>query len=278
MMLTPEKLYLDLLKNALAYTLWPEPPHPVDEFSAFGLPLKQKLVAGLFRLLSGLDKTVKVVREVVIDREMRSDGKYWPAYADTMIGLKRLDNLQQCVETILADEIEGDLIETGVWRGGACIFMRGILAAYGVTDRTVFVADSFRGLPEADTGRYPADKGDTLHAYAYLKVSKEQVMDNFRRYGLLDERVEFLEGWFRDTLNDPRLKKLALLRLDGDMYGSTIEALKALYPKLSRGGFCIIDDYGLEPCRRAVEDFRSAQGIKTELVKIDWTGCYWRKE
>jgi len=275
----PIRLYLDLLKKALAYTLWPEPPHPVDEYIQFRLPLKQKIVAWLYRLLSALDRDIRVVRDIKVAPEARAEGRFWPAYADTMIGLKRLDNLQACVETVIKEKIEGDLIETGVWRGGACIFMRGILAAYGVTDRTVFVADSFQGLPEPDSAEHPLDKEDNLHSVEYLKVSKAAVMNNFRRYGLLDDQVAFIAGWFKDTLNDPRLKKLALIRLDGDMYGSTIEALDALYPKLSRGGFCIIDDYGaLEPCRRAVDDYRSARGITAELIKIDWTGCYWRKE
>lgn len=74
-----------------------------------------------------------------------------------MVGLKRLDNLQYCVETVLRDGVEGDLIETGVRRGGSCIFMRGILAAYGDTTRKVYVADSFEGLPAPDPGKYPAD-------------------------------------------------------------------------------------------------------------------------
>jgi hypothetical protein len=79
--------------------------------------------------------------------EQRAEGKVWPypAYADTMIGVKRLDNLQQCVQKVLEDRIEGDFIETGVWRVWSCIFMRAILAAYGIEDRKIFVADSFEG-------------------------------------------------------------------------------------------------------------------------------------
>jgi O-methyltransferase len=74
------------------------------------------------------------------------------------------------------------------------------------------------------------------------------------------------------------IEKLAILRLDGDLYQSTMEVLTALYPKLSAGGFCIIDDYGAIPaCRQAVEDYRSANGIEETLVSIDFTGVYWRK-
>ena len=80
-------------------------------------------------------------------RQLRENGEDWPLIAHTMIGMKRLDNLQYCVEKVIAENVPGDLIETGVWRGGAAIFMRAILKAYGVTGRRVLVADSFEGLP-----------------------------------------------------------------------------------------------------------------------------------
>ena len=81
-----------------------------------------------------------------------------------MIGLKRLDNLERCVVRVLTDGVPGELVETGVWRGGATIFMRGVLKAYGVKDRTVWAADSFEGLPRPDASRHPADRGDLLYA------------------------------------------------------------------------------------------------------------------
>jgi O-methyltransferase len=195
-----------------------------------------------------------------------------------MIGHKRLDNLQHCIETVLREGVEGDLIETGVWRGGACIFMRAVLAAYGIEDRRIFVADSFEGLPKPDAAKYPADKGDTHHIHAYLAVSKDEVENNFRKYGLLDNQVVFLKGWFRDTLAQAPIEKLSILRLDGDMYGSTMESLECLYPKLSSGGFCIIDDYALSGCKSAVDDYRSKHAVNLEMKEIDWTGRYWRKE
>ena len=86
----------------------------------------------------------------------REEGRMWPGYAHTMIGLKRLDNLQFCVESVIREGIDGDLIETGVWRGGACIFMRAILAAYAIEDRKVYVADSFEGMPKPDVEKFPA--------------------------------------------------------------------------------------------------------------------------
>jgi hypothetical protein len=195
-----------------------------------------------------------------------------------MIGLKRLDNLQFCVESVIREGIEGDLIETGVWRGGACIFMRAILAAYAIENRKVYVADSFEGFPKPNVEKFPADKGDRLHIHRFLAVSQDEVENIFKRYGLLDGQVVFLKGWFKDTLPHEPIEKLAVLRLDGDMYGSTMDALANLYPKLSKGGFCIIDDYSLPGCKRAVDDFRIEKGICSEMNVVDWTARYWRKD
>ncbi len=201
----------------------------------------------------------------------------WPGYADTMIGWDRLNNIQACIETVLKEKIPGDFVELGVWRGGACIFMRGALAAYGVTDRRVFVADSFAGLPDPQAERYASDRGDKHSTHSYLAVSEDDVRRNFERYGLLDDQVVFLKGWFEDTLPTAPIRRLSLMRLDGDMYSSTIQSLENLYSRLSVGGFCLIDDYALKGCRAAVDDFRAANEIKDELKEVDWTGRYWRK-
>ena len=212
------------------------------------------------------------------DVDKRDDGNDWPPTAETMVGRQRLANVRACVESVLADEIPGDLIETGVWRGGVTILMRGILAAWGDTGRCVWVADSFQGLPTPDTEAFPADEGHDLSGVATLAVSAEQVQANFARYDLLDDQVQFLEGWFRDTLPTAPIEHLAVLRLDGDLYESTMDALDALYPKVSVGGYVIVDDYGAwEPCRTAVDDYRRAHGITDEIVEIDWTGIYWRR-
>ena len=213
------------------------------------------------------------------DGSKRADGRDWPSKAHSMVGVKRLENLRLLTEQALADSIPGDFIETGVWRGGACILMRGLLAAHAVVDRTVFVADSFEGLPKADTAAYPADEGDTHNEYAELAISLETVMANFAIYGLLDSQVQFLKGWFKDTLPTLNMHKFALIRLDGDMYESTMDALVNLYSKLSPGGFCIIDDYGAVPaCKLAVQDFRTAHGVSAPISQIDWTGVWWRKD
>lgn len=272
----PEQLYLELMKKTLSFALWPEPPVPFVEFRYWKPSLRRWAYTFLARILAG--RNLEIYRNRNFTQAEKTEGRVWPGYADTMIGLKRLDNLQYCVETVLQDGIPGDFIETGVWRGGACIFMRAVLAAYGVNDRTVFVADSFAGLPRPDEAKYPVDKDDRHHTYDYFRVSQEEVENNFRKYGLLDDKVVFLRGWFKDTLPQAPIEQLAILRLDGDMYGSTMEALENLYPRLSAGGFCIIDDYALHGCRAAVDDYRAKHEINREMREIDWMGSYWRKQ
>jgi O-methyltransferase len=195
----------------------------------------------------------------------------------TMIGRKRLENVQFCAETALADSIKGDFIETGIWRGGTCIFMRGILAAYGVTDRTVWAADSFEGVPPPT---WPEDEGFDISSSVLpvLAVSLDEVRELFSRYDLLDDNVKFLKGWFKDTLPAAPIERLAILRLDGDLYESTMDALVPLYDKVGPGGFVIVDDYGsCPPCKHAIDDFRSQRGISDTLQTIDAQGVYWRK-
>lgn len=194
-----------------------------------------------------------------------------------MVGLRRLDSLHRCIRDVLFDGVPGDFIETGAWRGGSSILMRGALRAYGDSDRLVWVADSFQGLPEPDENRYPVDTGDLHHTLSNLAVSLEEVKNNFDLYDLLDDRVRFLKGWFADTLPAAPIERLSILRLDGDMYGSTMESLSALYPKLSVGGYCIVDDYGLKGCRAAVHDYRSAHGIQEPIEPIDELSVLWRR-
>ncbi|TFY90129.1 macrocin O-methyltransferase [Pseudomonas kairouanensis] len=223
------------------------------------------------------DPPLNVLGHDQFDAHLREYGWDWPSVAHTMIGKKRLANVRALTESVLGNHIQGDLIETGVWRGGACILMRAVLDAYCVTDRRVWVADSFEGLPPPDHEKYPADTGDTFHTYDELSVPMEQVMRNFEKYGLLDEQVVFLKGWFKDTLTTAPIEKLALLRLDGDMYESTLDALSALYDKVSSGGYVIVDDYNVVPaCKQAVHDFLAAREFAPTLVEIDGVGVYWQ--
>jgi O-methyltransferase len=199
--------------------------------------------------------------------------------AHTMVGILRLENVRELAQRVIDLGIPGDFIETGVWRGGCCILMRGVLAVNLVENRKVYVADSFEGLPPPKPDLFPVDAGARWHEMRNLMVPVAEVKSNFDRYGLLDDQVVFVEGFFSDTLPKLEAGPFALIRLDGDMYESTYVALEALYPKLSPGGFIIIDDYGaIEECRKAVTDYRTKFNITESMEQADWTAVYWRKQ
>jgi len=208
----------------------------------------------------------------------REHGLDWPTAAPSMIGAKRMRNVRTECERVIQSGVRGDFLETGVWRGGACIMMRAVLKSYGITGRRVIAADSFTGLPPPSDG-VAADAGHDFSTYKELAVPLAEVKAAFARYGLLDEQVVFLEGLFRDTLPTAPVEKLAVLRLDGDLYESTMDGLVNLYHKLSSGGSLIVDDYYLlEPQRKAVDEFRASHGITDPIYAIDQFGCYWIKD
>jgi hypothetical protein len=270
-------LYLDLLKNSLTDALHERRYYWV-------LPRPRSLIKrAIFDSL--LARGILPTR--VLDSSVREEGAERPpsgpawlevTSAQTLLGLRRLNNLQQCVEEVLKDDVPGDLVETGVWRGGASILMRAILKARGVHHRKVWAADSFEGLPVGDPTRYPLDRNSTFHRERGFAVSIEEVRHNFEKYGLLDDQVEFVKGWFCETLPKLTAHRWGVIHLDGDMYQSTFEALMNLYPGLSVGGYIIIDDFGAVPaCQQAVLDFRRENRIKEDIREIDWTGVCWRR-
>ena len=283
------QLYLDLLKRCLLDLIHVDDPLAV--MVPAGVSHRRRPVRAALRQANRLLRRVGLMLVEPLRtpyqnlaghdgeqlRALREEGADWPVRAHTMVGRKRLDHLQSCVETVLHEQIDGDLMETGVWRGGSVILMRAVLAAYGDSARRVWVADSFQGLPPPDA-KWPADAGAEVHKIDFLAVPQAEVERNFRAYGLLDERVRFLPGWFEDTMPTAPVERLALLRLDGDMYGSTMAVLEAMYDRVSPGGFIIVDDYALPTCRVAVTDFRAARSIETPIETIDWTGAWWRKE
>jgi O-methyltransferase len=224
------------------------------------------------------DMPLRVLGQEHYDPQLREYGWDWPSKAHTMIGMKRLANVRLLAEDVLSNRITGDFMETGVWRGGACIMMRAVMAAYAVSDRRVWLADSFEGLPPPSPDLYPADADEKFHEFKELSVSMEQVKENFRKYSLLDDKVHFLKGWFKDTLPGAPIEQLALLRLDGDLYESTIIPLNSLYDKVALGGYVIVDDYHVvKGCQQAIHDFWTKRNIEPHVVEIDGVGIYWKK-
>ena len=242
-----------------------------EDKPSFKRKMKERLIRALAK--SGY----KLVKEQPFDMERRRSGDDWPLFGYTMVGHKRLDNIEHCIETVLKDEIEGDIIETGVWRGGAMMFAKAVLNKHSASDRSVWCADSFEGLPK-QYGRDSEIRADPdLAGNTHLGVSQPDVEANFRRFDLLDENVKFVKGWFSDTLHKTPIEKVAVLRLDGDLYESTMDALDALYPKVSNGGFVIVDDYGSwKGCSAAVDEFRDTHGITAAMEQIDKHGYFWR--
>lgn len=272
--LSSDELYLDLLKKCLTRSIFWETQYEIYHSQ---INSRKPLGFSLFRRFLN-SKQLEIVRRKAFDLQARTEGKDWPTEAETMIGNKRLDNIQACVTDVLQRQVPGDLIETGVWRGGASIFMRAILKVYKDSTRQVWLADSFQGLPKPNPELYPKDQGDNLWSFPELAISLEHVKANFAKYGMLDDQVKFLVGWFRDTLPSIPADRFAVIRLDGDMYESTMDALRNLYPKLSVNGYVIIDDYGAIPaCKEAVDDFRRQHSITDKMNPIDWTGVFWQR-
>lgn len=259
-------MYIDLMRDIIINDIYKDPA------------LRRSLSGKVFAKL-GLKN--RHDSNKAFDETRREKGLDWPSVAHSMIGRKRMDNLRDCLCSAIENDVPGDFIETGVWRGGACIFARAIMKSYGATDRKVWVADSFAGLPEPDEANYAADKGDKHYTAEALAVSRAQVSKNFEVYGLLDEQVQFLEGWFKDTLPQAPIDSIAVLRLDGDMYESTMDAIKALYHKVSPGGYVIVDDYhAVVGCRQAIHDYldEHASDETVDIQEIDGTGVFWQRK
>jgi O-methyltransferase len=266
--MTVEERYLSLLRRCLTRE-FPEP-----SYGEIPPNRRTRAKAARYAGYGAVQRVLKPFNLALVQKNR--------ATGETMMGMGALTNLHSCMAEVVARGVPGDFVETGVWRGGGTIYMRAFLEAYREPGRQVWVCDSFEGLPKPKD-EFEHDRGSQLWASEYLAVSEAQVRKNFEFYGLLDDRVRFLKGFFSDTMPTNPIGPIAVLRLDGDMYESTIVVLRHLYPKLSPGGFVIIDDYGMLPeCNRAVEDYRAAHAITESIEIIGYVnaaplGAYWRK-
>jgi hypothetical protein len=184
--------------------------------------------------------------------------------------------LKYCMQEVEKNRISGDFLEAGVWAGGMTIFMKAFIEAYSNKTRNLWVLDSFKGWPVVNDD--PDAKQCNNQNIPWVMVSLETVKSNFSKYDLLDNRINFIEGFFSETLPSISVGQLAILRLDSDLYASTMESLNALYPKLAVGGYVIIDDYGcFNSCDRAVNEYREQHNINDKMVKQGSVGVYWQK-
>lgn len=211
----------------------------------------------------------------------------------TMAGMARMTSMARMVQEVVDHGLNGSYAETGVWRGGMSIFVTAALQMYGLSSRPVYLCDSFRGLPLPRQGSMRASSDAVYHSQnKMLSVGVEMVLENFERYGINASQVVPVEGYFVHSM--PKLRaslisrgeKLAILRLDGDMYDSTVDVLYNLYDLVEIGGLVVIDDFGWLPslsfgARDAILDFRTLHGIEGDtshaVRNIDGSGAWFRK-
>lgn len=227
---------------------------------------------------------------IPLEREKRLDGLDWPYLAVSMAGLARLRNIQQLLGDVLEKKVPGSLLEAGVWRGGASILMQAVLMANGIHSKAVIVADSFHGLPEGDANLHKYDVG--WEKLSYLQVSDKRVSIHFHRLNLLQRNVYFLKGYFNNSM--PAFRKylkiksnsfkalgyengLAILRMDGDMYQSTVDILYNCYAYLNIEGYVIVDDWTGFPAKDAILDFFQVHQMSPKVIPIDKNSVYWKK-
>jgi cephalosporin hydroxylase len=199
-------------------------------------------------------------------------GELLSAFPYTTMGRIRLDQLQTALDDIREYKVAGDLVECGTGRGGGAIFLRGYLDAYEMLGK-VWVADEFRAAPPGGgTEEFGGGPG-----FPEFGADLNNVRDGFDRFGLLDERVKFLNGEVIETLPRARIDKIALLRIGGDQGEMAAHILDELYDKVSVGGWVVVDDYLDPACNKAVDEFRAARGIDEDIERIDWSGAAWKK-
>ncbi|MFZ6864642.1 PqqD family peptide modification chaperone [Undibacterium sp. Ji67W] len=263
--------YLDLLKRSLVNLLYPEHELRLSYLLKGDYPDDPALRGRVLRDIR--INQAKEYAKLIHDKHYG----YPTIYAHTLVGLRRLNNLEYCARRIFADKIPGDFFEAGVCQGGAMIFLRALQVAFNEKKRLTWGADSFRGLPAPEATQ---DTGldFTESRFPWLAISEDTVRQHFQNYELLSEQVKFVPGWFEDSLPGLQTGSISLLRLDADLYKSTHEVLHNLYDRVSPGGYIVVDDYGsFAPCRQAVDEFRRERNIVDQLRWIDWTGVFWRK-
>lgn len=191
----------------------------------------------------------------------------------TLLSKSQLDLVEKSVLLVEARGVPGDFIEAGIWRGGVIILMRALMNAHQISGRRIFAADSFAGIPK--NVRATNDPVDLWRDRWVAPLA--EVQQNIARFGLLDDKVKFVVGFFADSLKALAQERFALIRLDSDSYDSVEESLLYLYPLLSKGGVIIIDDWHLAGCRAAVENYRSRLGVTDEIAEYDGN-AFWVKQ
>jgi len=207
----------------------------------------------------------------------RMKGNDWPPWGQTMVGHLRLLNVRTAIEDTVKNNVPGDFVELGTWRGGTCIFAKAIFNVMGETSRKVHLFDAFEKIQSYDT-----TQGNFVD---FLAATQDSVSHNFQKFGVLDDNVEFHKGLFKNTVPafvaaNPNLQ-LSVLRIDGNFYDSYQDALYYLFPLVPVGGYVIFDDVfvnnGDEAIMQCWLDFKKDNSVPEELTRIDDVSAYFKK-
>lgn len=199
----------------------------------------------------------------------------------TMTVLSTQHGLYRAVKYIAENNIEGDIVECGVWRGGSSMTIALTLKNLNKTDKKMYMFDTYTGMSEptdkdvsaegqsADK-KWEASKKQDFNTWAY--ASLEEVKHNMETTGYPQEKIIFIKGKVEDTIPKTIPEKISLLRLDTDWYESTKHELEHMFPRLVKGGVLIIDDYGnWQGAKTAVDEYFKKHGIKMLLNRLDFS-------
>ncbi|MFT3908924.1 MAG: TylF/MycF/NovP-related O-methyltransferase [Ferruginibacter sp.] len=242
----------------------------------------------LFRFIERLGYTIarKKAGSVNIYPDIK-DKDFWDVYnvcqPYSMAGVERMFSLYTAVNYILSNNIKGDFVECGVWRGGSAMMIAKVLLSHNITDRKIFLYDTFEGMTAPTTEDVSTTGVDATTMLEQNKFSKDSrvwcyadlndVQKNMRSTGFSQEKIVYVKGKVEETIpgNMPN-ENIALLRLDTDWYESTKHELIHLFPKLQIKGVLIIDDYGhWEGCKKAVDEYFEEHKINMLLNRVDYT-------
>jgi len=195
----------------------------------------------------------------------------------TMTSVERITELYHSLEYIRLNNIDGDIVECGVWKGGNILGALEYLTYYNILNKNIWLYDTFEGMPEpedvdVDSNNKKGDiKLDEIRCYSPL----EEVQNNINLSNYPKDKINFIKGDICETLNLEKNipNKISLLRLDTDWYKSTKKELEILYPLLEKNGVLIVDDYGhWQGAKKAVDEYFYNKKIQVNIHKIDYTG------
>jgi hypothetical protein len=242
----------------------------------------------------GYNRMIKYINNYVEDICYLHYTKLVPnVYIYSMLSLEGLQNIETCTKIILKNNIVGDFVECGVWRGGTGIIIKKLLQKYHNNDKKIYLLDSYEGMENLENSSTVTekDKLDELCSYILndaekyfgrklIETNYDEVKNNLIHFNCFDKNVILLKGWFNDQFPFDNVKTISLLRLDCDYYYPTKICLEKLYNKVSKGGFIILDEYYLEFMgeKNAVDEFRSKNNITSKIIPVNNNIAYWVKE